>query len=167
MTDSDIIKLILQGEKEKFRLLVEQYQQMVFRTCMGFVHNKDDADDLTQEVFIQTYQSLSRFKGDSGFAAVTTLASAQTQGSGQGQRDGKGNGAAFIDNNKNGVCDNYENGTPRQGLGKRKATGKGQGYHRGNGQSRGNGQCRGGSCNFTDENKNGICDYRETTAGKK
>lgn len=68
MTDNEIIKLILQGEKEKFRLLVEEYQQMVFQTCMGFVHNKDDADDLTQEVFIQAYQSLSRFKGDAAFS---------------------------------------------------------------------------------------------------
>ncbi len=68
MTDNEVIKLILQGDKEKFRKLVEQYQQMVFRTCMGFLHNKDDADDLTQDVFIQAYQSLHRFKGDSAFS---------------------------------------------------------------------------------------------------
>jgi RNA polymerase sigma-70 factor (ECF subfamily) len=35
---------------------------------MGFVHNKDDADDLTQEIFIQVYQSLYRFKGESAFS---------------------------------------------------------------------------------------------------
>lgn len=68
MTDFEVIKLILGGEKEKFRQLVEKHQQLVFRTCMGFLHNKDDADDLTQEVFIQAYQSLSRFKGDSAFS---------------------------------------------------------------------------------------------------
>ena len=68
MTESEIIKLVLQGEKENFRMLVEQYQQMVFRTCMGFLHNKDDADDLTQDIFIQAYQSLSRFKGESAFS---------------------------------------------------------------------------------------------------
>jgi len=68
MTDSEIIKLILQGDKEKFRMFVEQYQQMVSRTCMGFLHNKDDADDLTQDVFIQAYQSLPRFRGDSTFS---------------------------------------------------------------------------------------------------
>jgi len=68
MTDSEIIKLVLRGEKEKFRMMVEQYQQMVFRTCMGFLHNKDDADDLTQDIFIQAYQSLSRFKGEAAFS---------------------------------------------------------------------------------------------------
>jgi DNA-directed RNA polymerase specialized sigma24 family protein len=31
---------------------------------MGFLHDKADADDLTQDIFIQAYQSLPRFKGD-------------------------------------------------------------------------------------------------------
>jgi RNA polymerase sigma-70 factor, ECF subfamily len=68
MTDRELIKLILQGDKEKFRILVEQYQHMVFRTCIGFLHDKDDADDLTQDIFIQAYQSLHSFKGDSAFS---------------------------------------------------------------------------------------------------
>jgi RNA polymerase sigma-70 factor, ECF subfamily len=68
MTDNEIISQILKGDKEKFRLLVEQYQQMIFRTCMGFLHNKDDADDLTQEVFIQAYLSLRLFKADAAFS---------------------------------------------------------------------------------------------------
>jgi len=68
MTDIEIIRLILQGEKEKYRRLMEKYQPLVFRTCLGFVHNKDDADDLTQEVFIQAYQSLSAFKAESAFS---------------------------------------------------------------------------------------------------
>lgn len=68
MEEFEIIRDILKGDKEKFRLLVEKYKQLVFRTCMGFVHDKDDADDLTQEVFIQAYQSLSTFKKESAFS---------------------------------------------------------------------------------------------------
>jgi RNA polymerase sigma-70 factor (ECF subfamily) len=68
MTDSEIIRLIIDGDRQIFRILVEKYQAMVFRTCMGFVHNKDDADDLTQEVFIQAYQSLPGFRGKSAFS---------------------------------------------------------------------------------------------------
>lgn len=68
MTDNDIIKLILQGDLDKFSLLVERYQPMVFRTCMGFLHNQNDSDDLTQEIFINVYQSLSRFKNRSSFS---------------------------------------------------------------------------------------------------
>jgi RNA polymerase sigma-70 factor (ECF subfamily) len=68
MTDIEIINIILHGNKDKFQLLVEKYQSMVFRTSMGFLHDKDDADDLTQEVFIQAYQSLNIFKGDAAFS---------------------------------------------------------------------------------------------------
>ena len=68
MDDSEIISLILDGDRQIFRMLVEKYQSMVFRTCMGFLHNKDDADDLTQEIFIQAYQSLKSFKGKSSFS---------------------------------------------------------------------------------------------------
>jgi len=35
---------------------------------MGFLHNKDDADDLTQDIFIQAYQSLQGFKGTASFS---------------------------------------------------------------------------------------------------
>lgn len=68
MTDIEIIHMILHGSRDKFQMLVEKYQSMVFHTCIGFLHDKDDADDLTQEVFIQIYQSLNRFKGDSAFS---------------------------------------------------------------------------------------------------
>jgi len=68
MSDNEIIRQILLGNRNLFRKLVEHYQPMVFRTCMGYLHNKDDADDLTQEVFIQAYQSLSGFKGNASFS---------------------------------------------------------------------------------------------------
>jgi RNA polymerase sigma-70 factor (ECF subfamily) len=68
MSDNEVIKLIREGDKEKYRVLVEKYQSMVFRTSMGFLHNKDDAEDVTQDVFIQAYQALSGFKGDSSFS---------------------------------------------------------------------------------------------------
>ena len=68
MTDSEIIRLILEGDRQIFRILVEKYKSMVFRTCIGFIHNKDDADDLTQEVFIKAYQSLIGFKGEAAFS---------------------------------------------------------------------------------------------------
>lgn len=68
MTDTEIINIILQGGRNEFRTLVERHQSMVFRTCIGFLHDKDEADDLTQEVFIQAYQSLNKFKGGSAFS---------------------------------------------------------------------------------------------------
>lgn len=67
-SDIEIISEILQGDRQKFRILVDRYQSNIFRTCMGFVHNKEDADDLTQEVFIQAYQALTSFNRDASFS---------------------------------------------------------------------------------------------------
>jgi RNA polymerase sigma-70 factor, ECF subfamily len=66
--ESEVIRRVLEGERDLYRELVDRYQPMVFRICMGFIHNKEDADDLTQDVFIQSYLSLSRFKGNSSFS---------------------------------------------------------------------------------------------------
>jgi RNA polymerase sigma-70 factor, ECF subfamily len=68
MTDSEIIIKVLHGDRNSFGILVEKYQSLVFRTCMGFLHDKDDCDDLTQEIFIQAYLSLKSFKGESAFS---------------------------------------------------------------------------------------------------
>lgn len=68
MNDSEIIRLILSGDRQIFRMLVEKHQSMVFRTCMGFLHDKEDAEDLTQDIFIQAFQSLNSFRSDSSFS---------------------------------------------------------------------------------------------------
>lgn len=68
MSEEQIIQEILEGDSSKFKLLVEKYQSMVFRTSMGFVHNKEDAEDLTQDIFIRAFQSLSSFQGNSEFS---------------------------------------------------------------------------------------------------
>ena len=56
------------GDEQAFKKLVDEWQDMVYNTVLGIVQNADDADDITQEVFIQVYQSVSSFKGDSKFS---------------------------------------------------------------------------------------------------
>ena len=68
MTESELIQHILNGNRDAFRSIVEKYEGIIFRTCMGFVHNKEDAEDITQEVLVNVYQSLSSFKGQSAFS---------------------------------------------------------------------------------------------------
>lgn len=68
MTEQQIIQAILSGDHSKFEWLVEKYQAMVFRTAMGFVHNKEDAEDLTQDVFIRVFQAFKTFNGDAEFS---------------------------------------------------------------------------------------------------
>lgn len=68
MTEQQTIQEILRGNRDRYRELVERHQSMIFRTCMGFLHHKEEAEDLTQDVFIQAYQSLERFRGNAAFS---------------------------------------------------------------------------------------------------
>ena len=45
--------------------LLHRYQNMVWRVCYSFMRNAQDAEDLTQEVFLRVYRSLPHFEGRS------------------------------------------------------------------------------------------------------
>lgn len=64
MCDKLRIKAILEGDQQAFRNLVDDYKTIIVNTYYAFIHDKDEAEDLAQEVFIQAYQSLKKFRGD-------------------------------------------------------------------------------------------------------
>ncbi|MDD4632144.1 MAG: RNA polymerase sigma factor [Proteiniphilum sp.] len=68
MSDEQLIKEITLGNHAAFKNLMEKYQLQVFRTVMGFVHIKEDAEEVTQDVFVRVYQSLSSFHHDAEFS---------------------------------------------------------------------------------------------------
>ena len=65
MEQPELIIQLQQGNPSAFKQLVDECEDMVYNTALGIVQNEDDADDLTQDVFVQAYQSISSFKGDS------------------------------------------------------------------------------------------------------
>lgn len=67
MTQSEesLIEQLRQGDQSGFTAVIELYQKMVYNTAVGIVQSADDADDITQEVFIQVYLSAGSFKGES------------------------------------------------------------------------------------------------------
>jgi RNA polymerase sigma-70 factor (ECF subfamily) len=64
MEDTELIRAVKAGETGAFQSLVEQYQDRVINTCYGFVRDREDAKDIAQEVFIEIYQSLEKFRED-------------------------------------------------------------------------------------------------------
>jgi len=68
LNQPELIVQLQQGDESAFKKLVDEWQDMVYNTALGIVQQADDADDITQEVFIQVYQSVSSFKGDSKFS---------------------------------------------------------------------------------------------------
>jgi RNA polymerase sigma-70 factor, ECF subfamily len=65
MDDNNLIELIKGNSKEAFRELLKKHQSLVINTCYGFVHNYDDAQDIAQEVFIEVYRSIHKFRMES------------------------------------------------------------------------------------------------------
>jgi RNA polymerase sigma-70 factor (ECF subfamily) len=68
MDEIELINQILKGNQQAYTILIKQYQANVFRTAMGLLHNKEDAEEITQDVFVKVYQSLSSFNGKSAFS---------------------------------------------------------------------------------------------------
>lgn len=65
ITDETLIEAIKAGNQNAFRKLVETYQNLVANTCYGLLQDTSDAEDVSQEVFIQVYRSIHKFRGDS------------------------------------------------------------------------------------------------------
>jgi RNA polymerase sigma-70 factor (ECF subfamily) len=65
LDETQIIPQLRKGNQLAFQELVETFQDKVLNTCLGFVPNQHDAEDLVQEVFIEVYRSISKFRGDS------------------------------------------------------------------------------------------------------
>jgi len=64
MTDKELIDRITNNDKQAFRTLVDTYSNLVYRTCYGFINQADDAEDVAQEVFIEIFLSLQKFRGE-------------------------------------------------------------------------------------------------------
>lgn len=59
--DLKIIELCLLGNSEAFSQLIDRYKGMVYNLAYRMCGNTHDSEDITQEAFIKTYQSLSRY----------------------------------------------------------------------------------------------------------
>ena len=131
------------------------------------------------------------------FIAMTAIATAQTAQQTPDQTGkGRAAGNVYVDADKDGVCDNYENGTrpgrraysagenqaaanrgpgkgqglaqgPRNGQGRGQAVPAGRGAGQGQGTAPGRGRNNGQGPAFVDANKDGVCDNLATAPEKK
>lgn len=70
MKESDIllVKECQAGDISAFDELVQQYRKQIYQLAYQMTGSHEDADDISQETFIQTYKSISKFKGKSKFS---------------------------------------------------------------------------------------------------
>ena len=66
--ESYIIKEILNGKTEQYEYFLDRYGQQVFVLVDRIVSCQEDAEELTQDVFLKAFQQLSSFKAESSFS---------------------------------------------------------------------------------------------------
>lgn len=67
--DEDLVKIIVEtNNSQLFAILYDRFAQRVYNKCYGFAKNKEEAQDLTHDVFIKLFVKLRTFKGKSKFS---------------------------------------------------------------------------------------------------
>jgi RNA polymerase sigma factor (sigma-70 family) len=61
----ELIEKIRNGDAASFEKLFNLFKDRVFNTALGYIQNKEDAEEITQDVFVEIYRSIDRFKGKS------------------------------------------------------------------------------------------------------
>ena len=65
--DIALVRLGIEGDKKALQNLIVRHQLFVYNLALKMTNRKEDAEDLTQEVFIKAITSLSKFEGKSNF----------------------------------------------------------------------------------------------------
>src|SRR2546423_13112827 len=67
-SDSEIISQVLKGDHNAYAALVERYKTYVFTLTLRFTKNREDAEEISQDIFVKAYRSLADFRGASKFS---------------------------------------------------------------------------------------------------
>ena len=66
--DIDLCRMATGGNIAAFELLYERYHRRTYSLCLRMTSSQTEAEDLTQEVFIQLFRKIGSFRGDSAFS---------------------------------------------------------------------------------------------------
>lgn len=65
MTDPELIILIQNGNTNAFRYLVDQNRKLVWHLVLRMIRVREDAEDLSQEIFLRVFRDIRKFRGES------------------------------------------------------------------------------------------------------
>jgi len=64
LSDYDIIKKCIDGEEEFFEVLISRYKNLVYSIILKMVNDREESNDLAQEVFIKIYRNLDKYSDE-------------------------------------------------------------------------------------------------------
>lgn len=68
MEETELISLLVKKDETAFKGVVDTYKNKVYNTVLNILQDEEDANDSTQEVFIQVYESIASFKQQSSLS---------------------------------------------------------------------------------------------------
>jgi RNA polymerase sigma-70 factor (ECF subfamily) len=69
LSDEDLVKAIVKkNDTLLFGILYDRFDKLVYNKCRGFSRSDDEAEDLTQDIFLKLFVKLNSFKGRSKFS---------------------------------------------------------------------------------------------------
>ncbi len=68
LSDSEVVSRFNSGDTTVFSILVNRYLQKAYQIAYGVLGNREDAEEVSQDVFLRIYKALPRFRGDSEFS---------------------------------------------------------------------------------------------------
>jgi len=66
---ADLVERSRHGCHEAYRRLVELHQDRIYRFCLGWVGNVEDAQEICQDTFVKAYSALPRYRSTDQFSA--------------------------------------------------------------------------------------------------
>ena len=66
--DQHYIEAVINGDTRAFSVLVDRYKYMVFTLAVKILKSQEEAEEVSQDVFVKAYTALSTFKGDAKFS---------------------------------------------------------------------------------------------------
>lgn len=68
MNEPELIDKLLVKDENAFGVLINRHQKHIYKVCIGFLHDKEEAEDVTQEVFLEVFKSIHYFKQTSSLS---------------------------------------------------------------------------------------------------
>src|SRR5260221_8107252 len=67
ISEDELIKRAQSADMDAFCLLAQRFERRIYSLALHFCHHRQDAEDLSQEVWLKSYQALNTFRGESSF----------------------------------------------------------------------------------------------------
>src|SRR6202041_2537444 len=68
IVDSEVVRRAQEGDADAFAALFHAHKARIYSVCLRMTNNATEAEDLSQDAFLQVFRKIATFRGDSAFS---------------------------------------------------------------------------------------------------